>query len=178
MMPMNWSWFGSCPARVASYFCGHTNRLRGLSRHDNMAQPVRVDELFPVQPSPLDIWAAEDIVGLITEARIYCDHLQACFVINRRIANTVIGRHVRAACEGVPPPKCWRSPTPSRPTLYYTRSHDNTLHKAKEKDGRMSQKSITFKRPHRDAACGCLGRGPAKPAPAKRNASVGPNRPE
>ncbi|MDA8260655.1 MAG: AAA family ATPase [Betaproteobacteria bacterium] len=50
--------------------------------------------LVPVQPSPLDIWAAAELVALVDEARIYKPALQAVFVINRRVSNTVIGREV------------------------------------------------------------------------------------
>lgn len=48
--------------------------------------------LIPIQPSPLDIWAAHDVVELIEEATIYKPDLSAAFLINRKIANTTIGR--------------------------------------------------------------------------------------
>lgn len=50
--------------------------------------------LIPVQPSPYDIWAAKEIVDLITEVKIYKEKLKAAFVINRKIVNTAIGRDV------------------------------------------------------------------------------------
>jgi chromosome partitioning protein len=53
--------------------------------------------VVPVQPSPLDIWAAEKVVKLIEEARVCKQNLKACFAINRKIANTAIGRDVRKA---------------------------------------------------------------------------------
>ena len=53
--------------------------------------------LIPVQPSPYDVWAAADTVELIREARVLKESLKAAFVINRRIARTVIGRDAAAA---------------------------------------------------------------------------------
>lgn len=53
--------------------------------------------LIPVQPSPYDVWAAEEIVKLIREARIYRPNLKAAFAINRKIVNTAIGRDVESA---------------------------------------------------------------------------------
>ncbi len=50
--------------------------------------------LIPVQPSPYDIWAAKEIVDLITEVRSFKENLKAAFVINRKIVNTAIGRDV------------------------------------------------------------------------------------
>lgn len=55
--------------------------------------------LIPVQPSPYDIWASNEIVKLIQEAMIYKPSLKAAFVINRKIPNTTIGRDVRDALE-------------------------------------------------------------------------------
>ena len=53
--------------------------------------------LIPVQPSPYDVWAATDTVGLIREARQLKESLKAGFVINRKIARTAIGRDAAAA---------------------------------------------------------------------------------
>ena len=50
--------------------------------------------LMPVQPSPFDIWATEDTVQLIREAQQFKPNLKAAFAINRKIANTAIGRDV------------------------------------------------------------------------------------
>jgi chromosome partitioning protein len=55
--------------------------------------------LIPVQPSPYDVWAAADTVQLIREAQQFKDGLKAAFVINRKIANTAIGRDVANALE-------------------------------------------------------------------------------
>lgn len=53
--------------------------------------------LIPVQPSPYDIWAAAETVRLIQEAQQYKPDLKGAFVINRKIANTAIGRDVTEA---------------------------------------------------------------------------------
>jgi chromosome partitioning protein len=53
--------------------------------------------LIPVQPSPYDIWAAAETVRLIQEAQDFKPSLKGVFVINRKIANTAIGRDVTEA---------------------------------------------------------------------------------
>lgn len=53
--------------------------------------------LIPVQPSAYDVWASQEMVRLIEEARLYQPALRAAFVINRRVVGTVIGREARAA---------------------------------------------------------------------------------
>ncbi len=61
--------------------------------------------LIPVQPSPYDIWAAAETVKLIHEAQQFKPGLKGAFVINRKIANTAIGRDVGdalAGFEGIP----------------------------------------------------------------------------
>jgi len=55
--------------------------------------------LVPVQPSPYDIWAADEVVKLIQEASVFKENIKSFFVINRKIANTAIGRDVREALE-------------------------------------------------------------------------------
>ena len=60
--------------------------------------------LIPVQPSPYDVWAAEEIVRLLQEASIYKPDLKSLFVINRKIANTAIGRDVAQALANYPVP--------------------------------------------------------------------------
>jgi chromosome partitioning protein len=58
--------------------------------------------LIPVQPSPYDVWAADEVVKLIDEARVYKETLKSCFVVNRKIVNTAIGRDVREALSAHP----------------------------------------------------------------------------
>lgn len=53
--------------------------------------------LIPVQPSPYDVWAAKEIVDLVSEASVFKQKLKAYFVINRKIVNTAIGRDVAGA---------------------------------------------------------------------------------
>ena len=53
--------------------------------------------LVPVQPSPYDIWAASEVVDLVKEAGIYKQNQKSVFVVNRKIANTAIGRDVGEA---------------------------------------------------------------------------------
>lgn len=74
-------------------------RVTDLARSAIMASDVVV---IPVQPSPYDVWAAEEVVKLIDEARIYKEKLKSCFVVNRKIANTAIGRDVREALSAYP----------------------------------------------------------------------------
>jgi chromosome partitioning protein len=53
--------------------------------------------LIPVQPSPYDVWAAKETVGLWEEARVFKPGLRALFALNRHIVGTAIGRDVREA---------------------------------------------------------------------------------
>ncbi len=53
--------------------------------------------LIPVQPSPYDVWAAEETVKLLQEASVYKENLKGVFVVNRKIVNTSIGREVNQA---------------------------------------------------------------------------------
>ncbi len=51
--------------------------------------------LIPVQPSPYDIWAADDLVRLVKDRiEITEGKLKAAFVVSRRIKGTVLGREV------------------------------------------------------------------------------------
>jgi len=53
--------------------------------------------LIPVQPSPYDVWAAKEIVDLLSDVRAFKENLKSVFVINRKIVNTAIGRDVTEA---------------------------------------------------------------------------------
>lgn len=57
--------------------------------------------LVPILPSPLDVWGAKEMVGLIEEAITFKlkPDLKAAFVINRKIMQTVIGREIGHALE-------------------------------------------------------------------------------
>ena len=69
-------------------------RVTELARSAIMAADLVI---IPVQPSPYDVWAAEEVVKLIDEARIYKPALNSVFAINRKIVNTALGRDVREA---------------------------------------------------------------------------------
>jgi len=56
--------------------------------------------IIPVQPSPLDVWAAQDTVRLVNDAVVYKETLRSVFAINREIVKTAIGRDVSAALAG------------------------------------------------------------------------------
>lgn len=66
-------------------------RVNDLGRAAIMASDLIV---IPVQPSPFDVWAAEDTVSLIREAQTFKPAIRAAFAINRKIVNTAIGRGV------------------------------------------------------------------------------------
>jgi len=74
-------------------------RVTDLARSAIMASDI---VLIPVQPSPYDIWAADEVVKLIEEARIYKEMLKSVFVVNRKISNTAIGRDVGDALATYP----------------------------------------------------------------------------
>jgi len=56
--------------------------------------------LIPVQPSPYDVWSAQEIIALCKEASVFKENLKSVFVINRKIVNTAIGRDVVDALSG------------------------------------------------------------------------------
>jgi chromosome partitioning protein len=60
--------------------------------------------VIPIQPSPYDIWAADQIIKLIQEASVFKENIKSVFVINRKIVNTAIGRDVVEALEQYPIP--------------------------------------------------------------------------
>lgn len=53
--------------------------------------------LIPIQPSPYDVWAVEEVIKLVREASVFKENLKSVFAINRKIANTAIGRDVAEA---------------------------------------------------------------------------------
>lgn len=76
-------------------------RVNDLARSALMASDRVV---IPVQPSPYDVWAADEIVKLIQEVLIFKENLRSVFVINRKIVNTAIGRDVVEALKAYPIP--------------------------------------------------------------------------
>ncbi|RNC97019.1 MAG: cobyrinic acid a,c-diamide synthase [Oricola sp.] len=73
-------------------------RVTALARSAMLASDL---VLIPVQPSPYDVWASQQVVTLVTEARVFRPELRAAFVVNRCIVNTVIGRDVGDALAGL-----------------------------------------------------------------------------
>jgi chromosome partitioning protein len=57
-----------------------------------------------VHPSPYDVWAAKEIVDLITEVWVIKTDLKAVFAVNRKIIGAAIGRDVAAALASYPVP--------------------------------------------------------------------------
>lgn len=53
--------------------------------------------IIPTQPSPLDVWVAAETVDMVREAQIRRPKLKCAIVVNRRIANTSIGKKVRTS---------------------------------------------------------------------------------
>jgi chromosome partitioning protein len=69
-------------------------------RQDAIAKSVMLaaDPLvIPVQPSPYDVWAAEETLKLVEEASVLKGSLKSVSAINRKIVNTAIGRDVEEA---------------------------------------------------------------------------------
>lgn len=76
-------------------------RVSDLARSAIIAADLVV---VPIQPSPYDVWAANEIIKLIEEASVFKENLKSVFVINRRIVNTAIGRDVGDALAEYPIP--------------------------------------------------------------------------
>lgn len=76
-------------------------RVTDLARSAIMAADV---VLIPVQPSPYDIWAADEVVKLVQEAQVFKENIKSAFVVNRKISNTAIGRDVGEALAAYPVP--------------------------------------------------------------------------
>jgi len=55
--------------------------------------------IIPITPSPLDIWASDDILPLASEAKTYRPGLAIKILITKKQPNTVVGREVRQALE-------------------------------------------------------------------------------
>jgi chromosome partitioning protein len=66
-------------------------RVTDLTRSAMLAADLIV---IPVQPSPYDVWACAEVVDILKEASVFTEKLKSVFVINRKIANTAIGRDV------------------------------------------------------------------------------------
>ena len=69
-------------------------RVTDIARSAILAADLVV---IPVQPSPLDVWAAQDTVALVNDALVYKETIKRVFAINREIVNSAIGREVSEA---------------------------------------------------------------------------------
>ena len=69
-------------------------RVTELARSIILASDIVI---IPIQPSPMDVWAAANTVDLVREAQVYKPEIKCCLALNRKIANTAIGRDVREA---------------------------------------------------------------------------------
>ena len=83
--------------------------LDGPPKHSDLtAAAIRVSDLviMPIQPSPYDLWAVDDLVQLVAERReISGGQPKAAFLISRAIPRTVIAREILeplAEYEGIP----------------------------------------------------------------------------
>jgi chromosome partitioning protein len=76
-------------------------RVSDLTRSAILASDI---VLIPIQPSPLDIWAAHSVVELIQSAEIYKPNLKARFIINRKIVNTAIASEAVEVLKNYPYP--------------------------------------------------------------------------
>lgn len=57
--------------------------------------------LIPVQPSPYDVWATEDLVDVIKARQKITDGLpKSAFIISRQITNTSLGKEIRDVLGG------------------------------------------------------------------------------
>ena len=82
------------PAHLANYddiIIDGPPRVNELARSAIIAADVVI---VPIQPSPYDVWAAKEIVDLLSEAAVFKETQKSAFVINRKIVNTAIGRDV------------------------------------------------------------------------------------
>ena len=69
-------------------------RVTELARSIILAANIVV---VPLQPSPMDVWAAAETVDLVREAQVFNPDIKCCLALNRKITNTAIGRDVRHA---------------------------------------------------------------------------------
>ena len=58
--------------------------------------------IIPVQPSPYDVWACDEIIKLINRGKIMKPELEAMFVINGKRENTVLSKEVHEALADYP----------------------------------------------------------------------------
>ena len=99
-------------------------RVYDVARSAIMASDLII---VPIQPSPYDVWAAKEIVDLLTNASTLKETQKTVFVINRKIVNTAIGRDVGEALSGYPFPVL-RSAISQRVAYAETASQGKTVY--------------------------------------------------
>lgn len=97
--------------------------------------------LVPVQPSPYDIWASEDIVKLIKSSQEFSKKPKAAFVINRKIGNSNLGKEVKEAISGYGLP-IFESHASQRVVYAQTAVNGNTVLDAGENEAANEIKNI------------------------------------
>ncbi len=55
--------------------------------------------IMPVTPSALDIWAVDEIIEMVKDARMFNENLRGAFVVNRKVGKTNIGQAMDGALE-------------------------------------------------------------------------------
>jgi len=55
--------------------------------------------IIPVQPSPYDVWATEELINILKEAMVYRPEVKAAFVINGKRENSKLGLEVVKAVQ-------------------------------------------------------------------------------
>lgn len=62
--------------------------------------------LIPVEPGPHSLWATHKLVDQIIAEQPLNENRKACFVINKKIGNTALGRSFASSLESYPFPVC------------------------------------------------------------------------
>lgn len=83
--------------------------------------------IVPVMPSGLDYWASDPMVRLLEEVRLYLPNLQSRLLINRKIANTRVGREARRGAELFQMP-IFRTEMPQRASVTEALSRGLTIY--------------------------------------------------
>jgi chromosome partitioning protein len=92
------------PAIAKDYDCVVIDgppRVNKVSAAAIMASDV---VFIPVQPSPYDVWAADEMIGLIEQAKAIRPEIVAMFVVNRKITKTALGNAISDALVDYPLP--------------------------------------------------------------------------
>lgn len=72
-------------------------RATDIPRSNILAADIVV---IPVQPSPADIWATNEVLKLLEEASGFKENIISAFLVSRRIVGTALGRSVRESLQG------------------------------------------------------------------------------